>query len=176
MTAKKVPAHPSIKIEPLGKKHIRAAFSCGYVELDTYIKERASQEAKKQISAPFVLVEKGDNTVIGYYSLSATSILLDHLPGKTAKKLPGYPDVPAILLGRLAVDTPHKGKGYGEVLLIDALRRSFQATADVASFAVVVDAKDDRSRTFYQHYEFIAFPDNELRLFLPMQTIASLFT
>ena len=86
MTAKKSPVHPSVKIEPLARKHDRAAFSCGYEELDRYIKERASQEAKKQISAPFVLVERGDNTVIGYYSLSATSILLCDLPEKTERQ------------------------------------------------------------------------------------------
>ena len=164
-----------MKIEPLGKIHDRAAFSCGSVELDTYLRVRASQEARKQIAASFVLVEDGDNSVIGYYSLSATSILLDDLPEKTAKKLPGYPNIPATLLGRLAVDMHHKGRGYGEVLLVDALRRSFQAAMDVVSYAVVVDSKDDQARLFYEHYGFIAFPDHALRMFLPMQTIASLF-
>ena len=118
MTAKKSPAYPSVKIEPLAKKHDRAAFSCGYEELDRYIKERASQEAKKKISASFVLVESGDNTVIGFYNLSATSILLCDLPEKTAKKLPRYPDVPATLLGRLAVDSRYKGRRHGEILLM----------------------------------------------------------
>jgi len=175
VTAKKSPAYPSVKFEPLAKKHDRAAFSCGYEELDRYIKERASQEAKKKISASFVLVESGDNTVIGFYNLSATSILLCDLPEKTAKKLPRYPDLPATLLGRLAVDSRYKGRRYGELLLIDALRRAFQATSDVASFAVVVDPKDKKSRSFYEHYEFIAFPDQKLRMFLPMSTIAGLF-
>ena len=175
MAARKPPAHPPVIIEPLGKKHDRAAFSCGAGELDTYLRERASQEARKQISASFVLVKDGGNSVIGYYSLSATSILLDDLPEKTVKKLPRYPDVPATLLGRLAVDLRHKGRGYGEVLLVDALRRAFQASTDVASFAVVVDPKDDEARLFYEHFEFIAFPDYELRMFLPMRTIARLF-
>lgn len=175
MTAKISPLHPSVMIEPLARKHNRAAFSCGSEELDRYIKERASQQAKKQISAPFVLVESGDNTVIGYYSLSATSILLCDLPEITAKKLPRYPDVPAALLGRLAVDSRYKGRRHGELLLMDALRRAFQATSDVASFVIVVDPKDKRSRSFYEHYEFVAFPDQKLRMFLPMITIADLF-
>ena len=175
MTASKPPAHPPVKIEPLGKIHDRAAFSCGSVELDTYLRERASQEARKQISASFVVVEDGDNSVIGYYSLSATSILLDDLPEKTAKKLPRYPNIPATLLGRLAVDMHHKGRGYGEVLLVDALRRAFQAATDVASFAVVVDSKDEQARLFYEYFGFIAFPDYGLRMFLPMQTVARLF-
>ena len=175
MTAKKSPAHPCVKIEPLVRKHDRAAFSCGYEELDRYIKERAFQETKKQISASFVLVESRDSTVLGYYSLSATSILLCDMPEKTAKKLPRYPDIPATLLGRLAVDSRYKGRGHGELLLMDALRRAFQATTDVASFAIVVDPKDKKSRSFYEHYEFVAFPDQNLRMFLPMGTIAGLF-
>jgi len=175
VAARKPPVHPHVKIEPLGKKHDRAAFSCGAGELDTYLRERASQEARKQLSASFVLVKDGDKSVIGYYSLSATSILLDDLPEETAKKLPRYPGVPATLLGRLAVDMRHKGRGYGEVLLVDAMRRVFQASTDVASFAVVVDPKDDQARLFYEHFGFIAFPDYELRMFLPMQTIARLF-
>lgn len=176
MPTNKPPAHPSLKIEPLAKKHDRAAFSCGYEDLDRYIQERASQDARKRISAPFVLIESGNNTIIGYYTLSATCILLNDLPEETAKKLPGYPAVPATLLGRLAVDASHEGRGYGEVLLLDALRRAFQATTDIASFAVVVDPKDKKYRAFYEHYEFIAFPDQKLRMFLPMKTIASLFT
>jgi GNAT superfamily N-acetyltransferase len=175
VAARKPPAHPPVIIEPLGKKHDRAAFSCGAGELDTYLRKRASQEARKQISASFVLIKYGDDSVVGYYSLSATCILLDDLPEETVKKLPRYPDVPATLLGRLAVDKRHKGRGYGEVLLVDALRRAFQASTEVASFAVVVDPKDDEARLFYKHFGFIAFPDHELRMFLPMQTIAKLF-
>jgi predicted N-acetyltransferase YhbS len=175
VAARNPPAHPPVKIEPLGKIHDRAAFYCGSDELDRYLRERAPQEARKQISVSFVLVEDGDNSVIGYYNLSAISILFDDLPEKTAKKLPRYPDVPATLLGRLAVDMHHKGRGYGEVLLVDALRRAFQAATDVASYTVVVDPKDDQARLFYEHYGFIAFPDHALRMFLPMQTIARLF-
>jgi len=175
VAARKPPAHLPVKIEPLGKIHDRAAFNCGSDELDTYLRERASQEARKQISTSFVLVEEGDNSVIGYYSLSATSILLNDLPEKTAKKLPRYPDLPATLLGRLAVDMHHKGRGHGEVLLVDALRRAFQAATDVASYAVVVDPKDDQACLFYEHYGFITFSDHALRMFLPMQTIARLF-
>lgn len=175
MPAKKARAHPSLKIESLARKHDRAAFSCGQEELDRYIKERASQDAKKQISTPFVLVEVEGSAVIGYYTLSATSILLADLPEVTAKKLPGYPAVPATLLGRLAIDDRHKGRGYGELLLLDALRRALHATTDIASFAIVVDPKDKKSRSFYEHYEFISFPDEKLRMYLPMKTIADLF-
>lgn len=164
------------KIEPLGKKHDRVVFSCGIDALDTYLQKRASQETKKKIATTFVMVEGLTSAVIGYYTLSATSILLTDLPDETARKLPKYPNVPATLLGRLAIDSRYQGRGYGELLIIDSLRRAFQATTEVASYAVVVDAINECARSFYEQYEFCAFPDRKLRLFLPMKTIADLFS
>ena len=122
------------------------------------------------------MTESQDRAVIGYYTLSATSILLADLPDETAKKLPKYPHVPATLLGRLAIDSRYQGIGYGDILIIDALRRALLATTEIASYAVVVDAINERARSFYEHYEFCAFPDGKLRLFLPMKTIADLFS
>ena len=176
MTEKDGADPQSPKIEPLGKKHERAAFSCGDETLDTYLKKRASQEANKKIATTFVLLHSQTNSVIGYYTLSAASIMLADLPIATAKKLPKYPHVPATLLGRLAIDSRYQGRGYGELLLTDALRRALQVTTEVSSFAVVVDAINERARFFYEQYEFCAFPDQKLRLFLPMKTIADLFS
>jgi GNAT superfamily N-acetyltransferase len=163
------------KIEPLGKKHNRVFFSCGNDALNTYLQKRASQEAKKKIATTFVMADSPTGAVIGYYTLSANSVLLADLPNETARKLAKYPHVPATLLGRLAIDRLYQGRGYGEVLIIDALRRALQATTEVASYAVVVDAIDDRAQSFYEQYEFRAFPDRKLRLFLPMKTITNLF-
>ena len=99
---------PSYSIEPLGKQHDRAAFSRGKEALDRYIKERASQDATRHYSASFVLVEKGEHTVLGYYTLSSFGIELEDLPEKIISKLPRYPVVPATLLARLAVDKNHR--------------------------------------------------------------------
>jgi GNAT superfamily N-acetyltransferase len=175
VTEKGVADSRSHKIEPLGKKHDRVVFSCGIDSLDTYLQKRASQETKKKIATTFVMIEGLTIAVIGYYTLSATSILLTDLPDETARKLPKYPNVPATLLGRLAIDSRYQGKGYGELLITDALRRALQATTEVASYAVVVDAINERARSFYAQYEFCAFPDRKLRLFLTMETIADLF-
>ena len=122
------------------------------------------------------MVEGLTSAVIGHYTLSATSILFTDLPDETARKLPKYPNLPATLLGRLAIDSRYQGRGYGELLIIDALRRALQATTEVASYAVVVDAINEHARSFYEQYEFCAFPDRKLRLFLPMMTIADLFS
>ena len=159
-------------IEPLGKKHNRAAFCCGVDELDKYFQAQAGQDARKRIAAPFVLVEKNSGFVAGYYTLSATRIKLGELPIEITKKLPKYPELPATLLGRLAVDQNHRQKGLGEMLLMDALYRSLQN--EIATIAVVVDAKDDKACSFYEHYQFICFPDYSHRLFLMMETIAKM--
>lgn len=161
-------------VEPLAKHHKRTGFSCGIDPLDRYLKTQASQDAKRGVAAPFAVVTL-DNDVIGYYTLSAFSIELAVLPPAQAKKLPKYPTVPATLLGRLAVDQNHRGLGVGELLLMDALSRSYRATSEIASYAVVVDAKNDAAIAFYHRYDFIQFPDRPNRLFLPMNVIAKLF-
>jgi GNAT superfamily N-acetyltransferase len=133
---------------------------------------QAGQDARKNIAAPFVLILP-DGTVAGYYTLSSTAIHLAELPEKTARKLPRYPLLPATLLGRLAVDRHHQGKGYGRFMLADALFRALRS--EIASFAVIVDAKDENARRFYQRESFLSLPDQPMKLFLPMADIAQLF-
>ncbi len=171
-----VPRSLSLVFEPLAKHHDRAAFSCGNKSLDRYLKERASQDARRQIAAPFVVVSKTDTqTILGYYTLSSFGIVLGALTANIVKKLPSYPTVPATLLGRLAVDQSHHGQGLGGDLLIDALRRAFAQSSQIAAYAVVVDAIDQKAISFYKNYGFLPFPDNPNRLFLPMKTIGNLF-
>lgn len=124
------------------------------------------------MAAPFVLVLQ-DKTIVGYYTLSSTSLQLAELPAQMVRKLPRYPLVPATLLGRLAVDRRHQGNGYGRFLLADALFRA--AKNEIASFAVVVDAKDENARRFYERESFLPFPDHPMKLFRPMADIRRLF-
>jgi len=114
------PAAP-YRIAPLLKSHDRRAFSSGSEPLDRYLQQQARQDAEKRVAAPFVLVEPPANRVLGYYTLSASVITADELPDKLAKTLPRYPQLPVILLGRLAVDQSCKGRGIGQFLLMDAL-------------------------------------------------------
>lgn len=160
-------------VEPLSKQHNKASFSCGVEALDRYFKQQAGQDARKRVAAPFVLIEKNSGIVVGYYTLCATSIKIDELPAQIVKKLPKYPNVPATLLGRLAIEQNFRNKGLGEILLMDALNRCLKN--EIATVAVVVSAKDDKARSFYEHFDFIRFPDYPYRLFLPMTTIAAIF-
>lgn len=160
-------------VEPLDAQHNRSDFECGVEPLDRYLKQQASQDMRRKIAALFVLVDQDIDSIAGYYTLAATAIRLAELPPEITKKLPKYPLVPATLLGRLAVDQRYQGQGVGSFLLMDALRRSFNS--EIASMAVVVDAKDDKARDFYEHHQFIPFPEQSQRLYLPMATIAKLF-
>lgn len=164
----------SFKIEPLDDRHDRAAFSCDQEDLDRYLHRQAGQDMKKRVAAVFVATADG-KTIDGFYTLSAHMLNLGELPEETAKKLPRYPHVPTTLLGRLAVSRDLRGRGLGEFLLMDALRQALVGTRHVASAAVVVDAKNEAARPFYEHHDFMPLPSQPTRLFYLMKTIAALF-
>ena len=113
-----------------------------------------------------------DQSIAGFYTLSATSVAVTDLPASNAKKLPRYPLVPAVRMGRLAVSNAHQGLGLGAALLANALQRA--ASADIAAYAFVVDAKDDQAARFYVHHGFISLPSTALTLFLPLAGVKAL--
>ena len=118
----------AIRIEPLGPEHDRSAFSCGEPALDRYLREQAGQDARRRVAAPFVASTDGMK-VLGFYTLSATSIQLADVPVALAKKLPRYPRLPATLLGRLATDLSARGVGLGRLLLVDAIARAVRSAS-----------------------------------------------
>ena len=162
------------RIESLGPRHVRQDFSCGIEALDNYLHRQAKQDVKKHAAAVFVLTPDG-TTVAGYYTLSQFSVELDALPQEIARKLPKYPVVPATLIGRLAVSTAFRGQRLGELLFMDALKRCLLASREIASIAVIVDAKDEAAAAFYKKYGFLELPRIPTRLFLPIATIDRLF-
>ena len=123
------------------------------------------------MAAPFVLVLP-DGTIAGYYTLSSTSVQLGELPEQTVRKLPKYPLVPATLLGPSRRRSPPTGQGLRPVSSADALYRA--ARSEIASFAVIVDAKDESARRFYERESFLPFPDQPMKLFRPMADIRRL--
>lgn len=164
----------NIAVEPLDRQHDRAAFDCGYDALDRYLKQQARQDADRRVAAPFVAVRPPNTHVLGYYTLSASVITLADLPEELARKLPRYPQLPATLLGRLAVDQSARGQGLGEHLLLDALRRSLAHADQIAAMAVVADAKDETAAAFYRNYGFLTLQAHPSRLFVPMRLVAQL--
>lgn len=154
----------------------RQAFSCGISLLDEYLKKQASQDKRKNIAVTYVLNNKLNHEIIGYYTLSSTSIQIANLPITITKKLPHYPLIPATLIGRLAIDLNYQSQGYGEILLIDALQRIYQTSLHVASFAVVVDAINKPAKDFYLKYGFKEIMPHSSKLYLPVKTLKDLFS
>jgi ribosomal protein S18 acetylase RimI-like enzyme len=148
----------------------RSTFSCGAASLDTYFQKQVTQDIRRRITACFVAMTD-DNRLAGFYTLATASLLLTDLPPSLSKKLPRYPSVPAVRMGRLAVDQAFKGIGLGGALLADALDRS--ARSEIAAFALLVDAKNEYAVRFYQHHGFVLLPDALMTLFLPFATTHS---
>ncbi|MBS4097466.1 MAG: GNAT family N-acetyltransferase [Sulfuricella sp.] len=156
------------RLAPLDAMHDRAAFDSGSEPLNRYLREVVGQDVRRRVAACFVALAEG-NRIAGYYTLASASVLLVDLPASTGKKLPRYPTVPAVRMGRLAVDQAFKGQGLGGALLADALDRA--ARAEIAAYALLVDAKDEAAAAFYRHHGFVALPDSPLNLFLPLAAI-----
>jgi GNAT superfamily N-acetyltransferase len=153
-----------------GKNHDRKGFSCGEVELDRYFTDQATQDHRRRVAVPYVLMEAATNRIIGFYTLSMRSIDRDSLPPDIGKRLP-YRQVPVVLIGRLAVHIDYHGKGWGWRLLADALMRAAGAGEEVAAYAVIVEAKSDAARAFYEHAGFRALADNPWVLYIAMRSI-----
>jgi GNAT superfamily N-acetyltransferase len=161
--------------EPLNSKHKKSDFSCGKEMLDTYIQKQANQDIKRKLSSCFVITETETNLIKGYYTLSSNSIPSEFIPDQIRKKLPrSYNSIPTTLLGRLAIDDRFQGQGIGKLMLIDALKRSYEISKTIGSFAVVVDPIDQDAENFYNKYGFIKLPDSG-KMFLLMKTISQLF-
>lgn len=158
------------QIEPLAKRHDRVAFSCSNGELNRYLKTVANQDMRKMVTVVYVATPDRRN-IAGYYSLSQYSVDLSSLPDEHRAGLPKYPQVPATLLGRLAVDQRYQGIGLGGLLLANALKRSFSTASAVGSATVVADAKDDAAKLFYLHHGFVALPEFPNRVVLPMSAV-----
>ncbi|MGH7090644.1 MAG: hypothetical protein ACREFQ_17250 [Stellaceae bacterium] len=163
---------PRPRIERLGSGHDRTGFVCGKKPLDRYFRHQITQDARRRLAAPFVMIMP-DGAIGGFYTLSSAAIRLAELPEPVAARLPRYPLIPATLIGRLAVDRRHHGRNWGAFLLLDALHRCTRN--EIASFAVLVEAIDEEARAFYLHESFLPLPASPHRLFRRMADIAALF-
>lgn len=160
------------RVVPLEAAHDRTTFESGSAPLDRYFRRQVTQDIRRRVTACFVALTH-EERVAGYYTLASASILLSDLPAATAKKLPRYPSVPAVRMGRLAVHRIFQGQGLGGALLADALERA--ARSEIAAFSLVVDAKDESAAAFYRYHSFIALPDSPLTLCLPLATVPPSF-
>lgn len=173
---KSIVSETRFRIERLLRSHNRSAFSCGVDTLDRYLHRQARQDRDRKVAGVFVLLDSETELIAGYYTLNSTSVELADLPVEVAEKLPRYPRLGATLIGRLAVDLRYQRQGTGRRLMLDALRRAWDHSEDIGSVAVIVDAKDDDARRFYEKYGFTRFPVQPFQLFLPMTQIRELLS
>lgn len=159
-----------VVIEPLQITHDRAHFHCDVESLDRYISKQARQDIKRRINRVFVAaIPENPKKILGYYSLSSLSIGLSQLPENLSRKLPKHP-VPAALIGRLAVSNAAQGQGIGKMLLVDAIKRTQSISDQIAIYAIVVDAINDKAIGFYEQFGFARLSDDSPRLFLPLKS------
>ncbi len=164
-----------LRIDPFDKAtHDRGTFDCGTAALNDYLKKQATQHLKRGVCKVYVLVDdRRVERVLGYYTLSSSQLARSDLAEHAARRLPRHP-VPTITLGRMAVRQEEQGCGHGALLLIDALQRCARVSQEVGVYAIIVDAKDEKAKAFYEHYGFQELPEHPKRLLLPMGTAAQL--
>jgi len=154
----------------LTKDHERNSFDCGVQALNDYLHKYALQSQKKHAARTYVATR--GNRIVGYYSLAYGSVSLEDAPQTVKSGLPKHP-IPVILLARLAVDATEQGRGLGAALLRDALLRTVQAAEIAGLRAVLVHAKDDSAKRFYEKFGFEPSPIDAYHLFLRLSDILS---
>ena len=160
-------------MEALGD-HDRAGFDCGQPELNRYFQTQVTQDIRRHITNCFIAIAMSTQIIAGYYTLAAASIATPDLPQELTRRLPRYSSLPAVRIGRLAVDLRFRGQRLGSALLADAALRALKAAP--ASYTLLVDAKDEQAIDFYQRHGFRRLKSQPRTLFLPLATAATVLT
>jgi predicted N-acetyltransferase YhbS len=147
---------------PLAATDDLIKFDCGETSLNEWLRTQALQNSASGASRTFVTTE--ENRVVGYYALAAASVERRNAPGRIRRNQPEM--LPVILLARLAVDQTHQGRRVGSHLLRDAVLRTVRIADNAGVRALLVHALDQRAGDFYQHYDFMPSPTDELHLYL----------
>jgi GNAT superfamily N-acetyltransferase len=159
------------QIEKLRPDHAVEGFDCGNEPLNRFLQQFAL--INQSTGGAQTYVGLADHVIVGYHSLAVGSVSYTGAPARVTKGLARHP-IPIMLLARLAVDSRWQGQGIGAALLKDAMLRTLHA-ADIAGIrALVVHAKDERARTFYEHFNFLPSPSDPLHLFILLKDVRRL--
>jgi predicted N-acetyltransferase YhbS len=159
--------------EPLRGKHSTGGFECGEDSLDTWLARHARQAEASGSARVFVTTIDGE-TVVGFYALAAASVVPKDATERLMRGQSKHQPVPAILIGRLAVDSDHQGNQLGRSLLQDALLKSATAADSIGARAVIVHAISDRAVHFYERFGFEPSPTDPHHLILLMKDLRKL--
>jgi GNAT superfamily N-acetyltransferase len=160
-----------VRIEPLDRKHDRAAFKCGDHRLDNFIQKTAARQQENDIARVYVACLDQENAVTGYYAINAHSIDATTLLEEVRKKLPSYPTIPAIYLSKLGVQEDHQGKGLGSRLMAHAFRRCVESSDIAAAHFIVLDALNEKAATLYRKLGFVDLPGHDERMIIKMAVV-----
>lgn len=158
-------------IERLAGHHDRSAFDCGDRSLNEFLRRFSGQYMRRNLARTYVAVVAGRPRVCGYYSLASGAVRFEDVPEQDRRRLPRHP-VPIARLARLAVDRSEQGRGLGELLLGDAMRRVWSISHELGIAAVAVEAINEPARAFYVRYGFVELVDDRRHPYLPMGTVA----
>lgn len=157
-----------VRLDPA--RHARDPFTCGSEPLDRFLKQQAAQDQRRDLSSTYVALAQDGVSILGYVTVVPTVVALTAPPVQLARVAKVGP-LPALLVGRLAVDREHQGRGIGKALLEYSLRLAVQAASSTGCVMVVVDAKEPALFPYYQHLGFAALPHHEGRLFITVAKI-----
>jgi GNAT superfamily N-acetyltransferase len=158
-----------IFFEKITRSHNRKEFDCGDQSLNTYLQRYARQNAQKNLGEAYVLTNKS-KTILGFYTISTASLDYDAYPQTSG--LPKYA-IPSVLIGRLAVDQNHQGKGYGKLILSDALKRVAELSDEIGIYCITVEAKSENAKNFYKNFGFEELLDEENHLYISIEKVQS---
>lgn len=154
----------------LATDHDVVAFDCGHPELGDWLRGRAQSNEDARGSRCFVICER--QRVVGYYALAAGSIERAQTAGTVRRNMPN--PIPAIVLGRLAVDKAWQGHGLGADLLQDAVLRTLRASMEIGARVMLCHAIDEGAKAFYLHYGFIESNFDTLTVMLDLKKAAAM--
>lgn len=158
-------------VRKLTAQDLLDGFDCGQPALNQFLQRYALVNQKANSAQTYVCCQAGE--VVGFYSLAVGSVDPERAPPRVMKGLAHHP-VPMMILARLAVDQRHQGRGLGKALLKDALLRTAQA-ADIAGIrCLLVHAKDDAARQWYEAWEFEPSPTDPYHLFLMLKDLKAI--
>ncbi|MHB1713177.1 MAG: GNAT family N-acetyltransferase [Acidimicrobiales bacterium] len=157
-----------LRLDRLAPVHDLSDFASGNLKLDSWLVRHAPVAQQMDSARTFLLML--EKNVVGYFALTMGSVRRVEPPTKLVRGLPSYP-VGMVLLARLAVERGSHRRGFGALLLAEALRKAVVAGEAAAARLVVVDAIDGRAADFYARYGFVAAPEHPLRLYRQMKDI-----
>jgi GNAT superfamily N-acetyltransferase len=152
---------------PISADHVLDPFECGEPSLDAWLKKRALKNQAADASRCFVICD--GRVVIGYYTLSAGGISHEAAPKKMRRNMPD--PLPALLLGRLAIDRHHQNRGLGRALLRDAMLRAVHFATDAGVFAILLHALSEKAKQFYLSQGFVVSPLSPMTLMMTLATV-----